>query len=85
MSHVLIKTLDEIDEICMAGGGWGGGGGGGASLLQKSNFCEPKKRAKNFRNLTFFVSLWINQVSLTRIDVMLIGCQTMINCFVFEH
>ena len=81
MSHVLIKTLDEIDEIYMAGGGWGGGGV--ASLLQKSNFCEPKKRANNFRNLTFFVSLWINQVSLTIIDVMLIGCQTMINCFVF--
>ena len=82
MSHVLIKALVETDEICMAGGGWGGGV---APLLQKSNFCEPKKRTNNFRNLTPFVSLWTNQVSLTIIDVMLIGCQTMINCFVVER
>ena len=78
----MFKALDEIDEIYMAGGGWGGGI---AFLLQKGNFCEPKKRANNFCNLTFFVSLWINQVSLTIIDVMLIGCQTMINCFVLER
>ena len=84
MSHVLIKALVEIDEISMAGGGLGEGGGV-APLLLKSNFCEPKKRANNFRNLTPFVSLWTNQVSLTIIDVMLIGCQTMINCFVFER
>ena len=58
---------------------------GVASLLQKYNFCETKKRASNFRNLTSFVSLWTNQVSPTIIDVMLIGCQTMISCFVFEH
>ena len=77
MSHVLIKALVEIDEMCMAGGGWRGGAGGEvAPLLQKSNFCEPKKMANNFRNLTPFVSLWTNQVSLTIIDVMLIGCQT---------
>ena len=81
MSHVLIKALVEIDEICMAVGGWGGS----APLLQKSNFCEPEERANNFRNLTLFVSLWTNQVILTIIDVMLIGCQTMINCFDFER
>ena len=23
VSHILIKALVEIDEICMAGGGWG--------------------------------------------------------------
>ena len=63
----------------------GGGEGVVASLLQKSNFCEPKKRANNFCNLTPFVSFWTNQVSLTIIDVMLIGCQTMINCFVFKR
>ena len=83
VSHVFIKALVEIDKICMAGGVWGGGGV--TSLLQKSNFCEPKKRANNFRNLTPFLSLWTNQVSPTIIDVMLIGCQTMISCFVFEH
>ena len=82
MSHVLIKALVEIDEISMAGGGWGRGV---APLLQKSNFCEQKKRANNFRNLTPFVSLWTNQVNLTVIDVMLIGCQAMINCFAFER
>ena len=82
VSHILMKALAEIDEICMAGGGWGRGV---APLLQKSNFCEPKKRANNFRNLTPFVSLWTNQESLTIIDVMLIGCQKMINCFVFER
>ena len=65
-------------------GRWGFGGGGVAPLLQTSNFCKPEKRATNFRNLTPFVSLWTNQVILTIIDVMLIGCQTMINCFVFE-
>ena len=84
MSHVSIKALVEIDEICMAGGG-GGEGRGVAPLLQKSNFCEPVKRANNFRNLNLFVSLWTNQVILTIIDVMLIGCQTMINCFDFER
>ena len=76
MSHVLIKALVEIEEICMAGPVAGGGG---------RNFCEPKKRANDFRNLTPFVSLWTHQVSLTIINVMLIGCQTMINCFVFER
>ena len=75
VSHVLIEELVEIDEICMAGGGWRGREGF-APLLQKSNFCEPKKRANNFRNLTPFVSLWTNQVSLTIIYLMLIGCQT---------
>ena len=86
MSHVLIKALVEIGEICMAEGGGGGGGGGGfAPFLQKNNFCEPKKRANNFGNLTPFVSLWTNQVSVTIIDVMLIRFQTMINCFVFER
>ena len=82
MSHLLIEVLVEIDEISMAGGGWGRGV---APLLQKSNFCEPKKRANSFRNLTPFVTLWTNQVSLTIIDVMLIGCQAMINCFVYER
>ena len=82
VSHLLIEAHVEIDEISMAGGVWGRGV---APLLQKSNFCEPKKRANNFRNLTPFVSLWTNQVSLTIIDGMLIGCQTMINCFVFER
>ena len=57
-------------------GRWGVGGWGVVPLLQKSNFCEPKIRAINFRNLTPFVSLWTNQVSLTIIDVMLIGYQT---------
>ena len=85
MSHVLIKAPVEIDEICMAGGGLEVGGRGVAPLLQKSSFCEPKKKANNFRNLTPFVSLWANQVSLIIIGVMLIGCQTMINCFVFER
>ena len=73
VSHVLKEALVEIDEICMAGGG---GERGVAPLLQKRNFCEPKKRANNFRKLTPFVSLWTNQVSLSIIDVMLIGCQT---------
>ena len=73
VSHVLKEALVEIDEICMAGGG---GERGVAPLLQKRNFCEPKKRANNFRKLTPFVSLWTNQVSLTIIDVMLIGCKT---------
>ena len=56
---------------------------GVAPLLQKSNFCEPKK--DNFRNLTPFVLLWADKVSFTIIDMMLIGRQTMINCFVFER
>ena len=82
MSHVLIKALVEIDQICMAGVGWGGG-----SLLssRKATSANRKKRANNFGNLTPFVSLWTSQVNLTIIDVMLIGCQTMINCFVFER
>ena len=45
VSHVLIKALVEIKEKCMAGGGWGI-----APLLQKSNFCEPK-RPNNFCNV----------------------------------
>ena len=46
VSHVLIKALVEIKEKCMAAGGWGI-----APLLQKSNFCEPK-RPNNFCNLS---------------------------------
>ena len=45
VSHVLIKALVEIKEKCMAAGGWGI-----APLLQKSNFCEPK-RPNNFCNV----------------------------------
>ena len=56
---------------------------GVAPLLQKSNFCEPKR--DNFRNLTPFVLLWADKISVIIIDVMLIGRQTMINCFVFER
>ena len=77
MSHFLIEAPVEIDEICMAGGGCGGGGGvGRSSPPEKQLLRTEKKRANNFRNLTPFVSLWTNQVSLTIIDVMLIGCQT---------
>ena len=39
----------------------------------------------NFRNLTPFVLLWTNKISFIIIDMMLIGRQTMINCFVFER
>ena len=41
VSHILIKTLAEIDEICMAGGGWGVGG----SLLssRKATSANRKK------------------------------------------
>ena len=83
MSHVLVEALVEIEEICMAGGGLGGPG----SLLssRKATSANQKKTANNFRNQTTFVSLWTNQVSLTIIDVMLIGCQTTINCFVLER
>ena len=56
---------------------------GVAPLHQKSNFCEPKR--DNFRNLTPFVLLWTNKISFVIIDMMLIGRQTMINCFVFER
>ena len=56
---------------------------GVAPLLQKSNFCEPKM--DNFRNLTPFVLFWADKISFIIIDVMLIGRQTMINCFVFER
>ena len=38
VAHVLIKALVEIKEKYMAGGEWGV-----APLLQKSNFCEPKR------------------------------------------
>ena len=83
MSHVLIKALVEIDEICMASGGWGAGGR--SSPPEKKLLRTKKTRENNFLNLKPFVSLWTNQVGLTKIDVMLIGCQTMINCFVFER
>ena len=56
---------------------------GVAPLLQKSNFCEPKR--DNFHNLTPFVLLWADKISFIIIDMMLIGRQTMINCFVFER
>ena len=56
---------------------------GVAPLLQKSNFCEPKR--DNFRNLTPFVLLRADKISFIIIDVMLIGRQTMINCFVLER
>ena len=41
VSHILIKALAEIDEICMAGGGWGVGG----SLLssRKATSANRKK------------------------------------------
>ena len=51
MSHVLIKALVEIKEKCMAGGEWGV-----APLLQKSNFCEPK-RPNNFCNVNRSLSI----------------------------
>ena len=76
VSHVSMKALVEIDEICMAGG---------ESLLfsRKNNFCELKM--DSFRNLTPFILLWKNKISFIIIDVVLIGRQTMINCFVFER
>ena len=73
VSHVLIEAIIEIDEICIAAWGWGGGD---HSSPPEKQLLRTKKRANNFRNLTLFVSLWTNQVSLTIIDGMLIGCQT---------
>ena len=73
VSHVLIEAIIEIDEICIAAWGWGSGD---HSSPPEKQLLRTKKRANNFRNLTLFVSLWTNQVSLTIIDGMLIGCQT---------
>ena len=66
-------------------GRWGVGRGWSLLSSRKATSVNRKKRANNFCNLTPFVSFWTNQVSLTIIDVMLIGCQTMINCFVFKR
>ena len=73
VSHVLIKALVEIKEKCMAGGGWGI-----APLLQKSNFCEPK-RPNNFCNVNRDVDRLSNNDHLFRFRT-LTSCYPML-CF----
>ena len=47
MSHVLIKALVEIEEICMAGGG--GGGEGVRSSPPEKQLLRTEKKGKQFR------------------------------------